>query len=150
MIVDLPLWLWLLPLLLAVFGVGLMTLLVIFLSRIIARLLCAHFRRFHRGNVVVLPYGIQLKLIAFATLIAIVVVAPASADEHRSRAVAREFQREHPCPLTGLTTGACPGYWRDHVVPLACHGPDSVENMQWQTIADAKAKDAWERRGCVR
>jgi len=32
-------------------------------------------------------YGIQLELIAFATLIAIVAVAPASEDEHRSRAV---------------------------------------------------------------
>lgn len=21
-------------------------------------------------------------------------------------------------------------------------------NMQWQTVADAKAKDKWERRGC--
>jgi hypothetical protein len=64
----------------------------------------------------------RLELIAFATLIATVAVAPASADEHRSRAVAREFQREHPCPSTGLPTGACPGYWRDHIVPLACGG----------------------------
>jgi hypothetical protein len=73
-----------------------------------------------------------------------------SASEHRSRAVAREFQREHPCPSTGLTTGACPGYWRDHVVPLVCGGPDAVSNMQWQTVADARAKDVWERRGCGR
>ena len=27
----------------------------------------------------------------------------------RTRAVAREFQREQPCPSTGLPTGACPG-----------------------------------------
>src|ERR1700745_941601 len=53
----------------------------------------------------------------------------ASASEHRSRAVAREFQREHPCPSTGLTSGPCPGYWRDHIVPLACGGPDVVSNM---------------------
>jgi hypothetical protein len=39
-----------------------------------------------------------------------------------------------------LPTGTCPGYWRDHIVPLACGGLDSIENMQWQTIGDAKAK----------
>src|SRR5207302_9741710 len=37
--------------------------------------------------------------------------------------VTREFQREHPCPSTGLTTGACPAYRKDHVVPVACGGP---------------------------
>jgi hypothetical protein len=45
--------------------------------------------------------------------------AGAAETEHRSRAVASEFQREHPRPSTGLTTGPCPGYWRDHIVPLA-------------------------------
>jgi len=73
-----------------------------------------------------------------------------AASEHRSRSVAREFQREHPCPSTGRMTGACPGYWRDHVVPLACGGPDAVSNMQWQTVADARAKDRWELRACSR
>jgi len=34
----------------------------------------------------------------------------ASASEHRSRAITREFQREQPCPSTGRTSGACPGY----------------------------------------
>ena len=71
---------------------------------------------------------------------------PLSAREYRSREVTREFQREHPCPSTGLTTGACPGYRKDHIKALACGGPDAVSNMQWQTIADAKAKDRWERR----
>jgi hypothetical protein len=75
---------------------------------------------------------------------------PASAREHRSREVAREFQWQHPCPSTGRVTGACPGYVRDHIVPLACGGPDAVQNMQWQTIADARAKDTWERKVCVR
>ena len=47
-------------------------------------------------------------------------------------------------------SGACPGYIKDNVVPLACGGPDSVANLQWQTIDEAKAKDAWERKGCRR
>jgi hypothetical protein len=32
-------------------------------------------------------------------------------------------------------------------VPLACGGADVVENMQWQTVGEAKAKDRWERGG---
>ena len=47
-----------------------------------------------------------------------------------------------------------PSGWRghvvDHVVPLACGGTDSPSNMQWQTTAEAKAKDRVERKGCGR
>jgi hypothetical protein len=81
---------------------------------------------------------------------AVAVIDPASAKEHRSRAVAREFQQQHPCPSTGQTSGACPGYAKDHIVPLACGGADAVANMQWQTTTDAKAKDKWETKGCAR
>lgn len=49
--------------------------------------------------------------------------------------------------LTGFPKGR-PGYIIDHVVPLACGGADSPFNMQWQTVADAKAKDKTERVGC--
>jgi hypothetical protein len=75
---------------------------------------------------------------------------PASAREHRSREVTLEFQWQHPCPSTGRATGACPGYVRDHIVPLACGGPDAVQNMQWQTVSEARAKDRWERSACGR
>jgi hypothetical protein len=34
----------------------------------------------------------------------------------------------------------------DHVKPLATGGADAPSNMQWQTKADAKAKDKWERK----
>jgi hypothetical protein len=33
-------------------------------------------------------------------LLPVVSANPVSASEHRSRAVTREFQREHPCPST--------------------------------------------------
>ena len=63
---------------------------------------------------------------------------------HRDRSVPQQFQHQHPCPSTGKTTGACPGYVRDHTVPLCKGRADSASNMQWQTIAQAKAKDRWE------
>lgn len=64
----------------------------------------------------------------------------------RSEAAKDAFKRQHPCPSTGKSRGACPGYVIDHVRPLASGGPDSPTNMQWQTTADAKAKDKWERK----
>jgi hypothetical protein len=76
--------------------------------------------------------------------------AARSSGEYRSPAVAQEFQREHPCPSTGSPTGACPGYIKDHVIPLACGGPDAVSNIQWQTVEEAKAKDRWELKTCGR
>jgi len=59
----------------------------------------------------------------------------------RSTAARRAFQRQHPCPATGKPTGACPGYIVDHIIPLKRGGADSPSNMQWQRVADAKAKD---------
>lgn len=55
-----------------------------------------------------------------------------------------------PCPATGSSKKKCPGYVIDHVVSLACGGADAPENMHWQTVADAKEKDKWERKGCRR
>jgi hypothetical protein len=94
----------------------------------------------------------MIRWIVCGALIVYCLVAPslASATEYRSRAVTREFQREHPCPSTGRASGPCPGYRKDHIVPLACGGPDTVSNLQWQTIVAAKAEDAWERKACAR
>jgi hypothetical protein len=66
--------------------------------------------------------------------------APA-AGESRSTAARRAFQRSNPCPATHKTTGPCPGYVIDHVIALKRGGPDAPSNMQWQTVAEAKAKD---------
>ena len=62
----------------------------------------------------------------------------------RSRSQVRAFRASHPCPATGATTGACQGYTVDHICPLSCCGADNPSNMQWQTRAEAKAKDRWE------
>lgn len=63
----------------------------------------------------------------------------ARGDITRSKAVYLAFRKAHPCPATGLTTGACFSregdnlvYWYvDHVIPRAVGGCDSVTNMQW-------------------
>ncbi len=69
-------------------------------------------------------------------------------DQHgkiaRSQKAKDSFRKHHPCPSTGRTTGACPGYVIDHIRPLKRGGADDPSNMQWQTRADAKAKDKWE------
>jgi hypothetical protein len=61
---------------------------------------------------------------------------------HRSPEEKRRFEA-----MTGHPHG-WPGHVVDHIIPLACGGADAPSNMQWQTIAEGKAKDKWERKGC--
>jgi hypothetical protein len=58
------------------------------------------------------------------------------------------FRLANPCPGTGQTQGECKGYVIDRVIPIVCGGAEDPSNMQWQTLAEAKAKDKWERIGC--
>lgn len=69
----------------------------------------------------------------------------------RSSAVINAYRRIHPCPVTGLTTGACPGWQINHVIPLASGGCDSVSNMVWmpnqiKTCTADWCIDRWERK----
>jgi hypothetical protein len=69
-------------------------------------------------------------------------------DKHgriqRSSAAKGAFERSHPCPTTGRSSGRCSGYVVDHIRPLECGGADDPSNMQWQTVAAAKLKDKGE------
>jgi len=104
-----------------------------------------------------------LKLGVAAALAALLAAAPALAntgthrssyatgvarDSHgrikRSPQARRDFQKSHPCPSTGRTSGACPGYVVDHIRPLKRGGADAPSNMQWQTVQAAKEKDKTE------
>src|SRR5690348_16098016 len=84
------------------------------------------------------------------TLIALAIVPDANAATPRSPETPKEFQRLNPCPSTGKNYGGCPGYIRDHIIPLCLNGPDTPANMQWQTVEDSLRKDDEERAACRR
>jgi len=74
---------------------------------------------------------------------------------YRSSAVKTAFQKIHPCPSTKKTTGACPGWQKDHVISMGAKHPtlgggcDAVSNMQWlpieiKTCPGLFCKDRWE------
>lgn len=85
----------------------------------------------------------------FLPLAAILIpLVTAADDQPRSRMAEAQFRSAYPCPATGQTQGACKGYVIDRIIPLICGGAEDPDNMQWQTIAEAKAKDRWERIGC--
>lgn len=88
----------------------------------------------------------MIRAIALIALCALSSCADASIKRSQSAKV--EFKLEHPCPATGESNGPCKGYVIDHIKPLACGGADAPLNMQWQTIAEGKAKDKWERKRC--
>lgn len=76
------------------------------------------------------------------------VYLPVDARTKSSQSAKVEFKQLHPCPANGATKGPCKGYVIDHMKALACGGADAPRNMQWQTIADAKAKDKLELKKC--
>ena len=86
-----------------------------------------------------------------ALLLIVAILLPAMGTEAavvRSQAAKNAFARQHACPSTGLHKASCPGHVIDHIKALVCGGADKPFNMQWQTIAAAKAKDRWETKGC--
>lgn len=88
-----------------------------------------------------------LACVALSAALALVQSSAASASE-RSRSARAEFVRQNPCPATGKSRGACPGWHVDHVTPLKCRGADAPHNMQWLTVQQHKIKTAQEARLC--
>jgi hypothetical protein len=83
-----------------------------------------------------------------AALLCLLLVLPLAGEAkiHRDPRARHEFKQLNPCPSTGRARGACAGWIIDHRVALCVGGRDAPENMQWMTVADAKAKDRWECR----
>ena len=69
------------------------------------------------------------------------------AVENRDPAQVRLFKKTNICPSTHKFSQKCPGYVVDHIQAIDCGGLDAPSNMQYQTIADGKAKDKIERKG---
>ncbi len=97
-------------------------------------------------------YAQQRKILRWArgavllSALCLLVTCATAAD--RSKAARADFMRANPCPATGKARGPCPGFVVDHLQPLCAGGPDHPANMQWQTVADAKAKDREEVKQC--
>lgn len=79
------------------------------------------------------------------------VVRDANGVIKRSSAVLTAFRKLHPCPSTGLKSGACEGWSINHNIPLACGGCDAVYNLSWlpnqiKSCADPWCVDRFERK----
>jgi len=71
-----------------------------------------------------------------------------SAGLPRSQTEVRAFRDQNPCPSTGCSRGACPGWQVDHIPPLCAGGEDSRENMQWLSVDDHRWKTFVDLREC--
>ena len=94
----------------------------------------------------VLRVGVLVNATALISMMAM--IPWADARSHRSAAEVLAFKRHNPCPSTQLRRGACPGFEVDHVQPLCSGGPDTVENMQWLSVADHRIKTRQDVRVC--
>lgn len=83
-------------------------------------------------------------LICLAVISALACIQVYAVTTNRGWRAPTEFRKLNPCPSTGKTTGACPGWVLDHLVSLRCGGPDTPENLWWQRVDEAKAKDQQE------
>lgn len=81
-------------------------------------------------------------------ILALLAAAPVEARTERDRAQVRAFRAENPCPATGRTRGACPGWHVDHVIALCAGGADRPSNMQWITKEDHRIKTLVDVREC--
>lgn len=87
---------------------------------------------------------------AIGALLLVLLIALTAAAEARDWRQRKAFTREHPCPVTGKRSGACPGWQVDHIVALCAGGPDEPSNMQWLRVEDHRIKTRGDRATCRR
>jgi hypothetical protein len=90
-----------------------------------------------------------MKILSIIFLATALAATPAHAKVKRSHKALASFKAANPCPATSIVSKKCVGYIIDHIEPLCAGGADSVSNLQWQTVAEAKAKDVLEKRQCA-
>ena len=106
-------------------------------------------RAFRKTGMVIRRLHMDTRTLAAAVCAALTAtVFPAGAADGRSFRAEVLFRLENPCPSTGATRGECKGYVIDRIIPVVCGGAEEPSNMQWQTLAEAKEKNRWERIGC--
>jgi hypothetical protein len=85
------------------------------------------------------------------TVLILVMAAACAAQAQsiqRSASEVRAFRAENPCPATGRTRGACPGWQVDHPRALCAGGLDHRTNMAWLSVEDHKWKTFVDIREC--
>jgi hypothetical protein len=80
-----------------------------------------------------------MKVFCYLTLV--MLLATPAFSEPRDPAAVREFIRQNPPP------GERGNFVVDHIIPLIAGGTNALNNLQWQTVPDAKAKDLIECGG---
>jgi len=91
----------------------------------------------------------KLKLPALQLSILLSLCMQAEAKSYRDPEVRRAFMKLHPCPSTGKTKGACPGWQVDHIIPLCFYGVDATWNMGWKTVRDHREKTKLDVKVCT-
>ena len=88
--------------------------------------------------------------LAVALAVVLALPTPAGARVARNAGVMRQFSETVPCPATGQIQRSCPGYTRDHFIPLCAGGDDAFENIWFEDMGRAEIKDRFEDRLCAR
>jgi len=83
--------------------------------------------------------GAVLVMLAAATM-----AFPSYATTQRDPAVRKDFQRTHPCPSNHETSGPCPGWVVDHIVPLCAGGAD----REHAVAVEARGQGKGQARAC--
>jgi hypothetical protein len=92
-------------------------------------------------------FQLQNGLMQFVLLILSLMLTTTYAKALTKRSQSAKVTFKHQHPSYRFTQRTLQGL-RDRPYRSDCLGADEPSNMQWQTVADAKAKDKWERKGC--
>jgi hypothetical protein len=82
-------------------------------------------------------------------LLAVLATLAATSAIARDPKQVRAYRSAHPCPVTQQTTGPCPGWVVDHIIPLCAGGADHPSNLRWLERETARIKDPRDASTCA-